>query len=126
MTDNQQISYVAGIVGDDPRDRETRSGTFLVLRLAVTIGYPKDGEQYGGTEWYDVVVKHPGLQAAVRNEVYRGARIVVQGNVSTKEYNGKTQYTIWADRIGLIEYLRRDQVATPAAVAPAPADELGF
>lgn len=69
---------------------------------------------------------HQTGQAAVKNEVYKGARIVVQGNVSSKEYNGKTQLSIWADRIGLIEFLRRDQVATPAAVTPAPADELGF
>lgn len=125
MTDNK-ISYVAGIVGDEPKLRSTSIGDLLNLRLAVTIGYPQDGDKYGGTEWYDVIVKNPGLQAAVQNEVYKGARIVVQGNVSVKPYNGKDQYSIWADRIGLVEYLRRDQVATPAAVAPAPADDLGF
>jgi single-stranded DNA-binding protein len=126
-----KISYIAGVVGSDPILREgTRLGDLVSFRVGVTTGYPKDGNQYGETDWYDVVVKNAGLQATVFSEVYRGAKVMAQGNVQEKTDNtGRLQRSMWADRIGLVEYLRREQAPQPASIgntAATPADELGF
>lgn len=139
MNQDQQIEYIAGAVGSDPESRGTKIGELVEFRLGVTRSYPRDGQQYGDTEWYSVMVKHPGLQQSVMNEVYKGAKVVVQGNVQSKTYNDKLQLSIWADRIGLVEYLRREQVSTPTrqaspevaafidrALESPPLDDLGF
>jgi len=132
---NSKIGYIAGIVAQEPVIRESRIGDLMNVRVAVTVSYPQDGAQYGETDWYDVVVKHKGLQASAMRELYKGAKIVAQGNIQEKpnQQTGKLEYTLWADRIGLVEYLRRDQVPEPttaagfaAASIASAADELGF
>lgn len=126
MNEDKTITYIAGAVGSDPQVKETRIGDLVEFRLGVTAAYPRDGEKYGDTRWYSVMVKNPGLQQAVLNEIYKGAKVTVQGSEQVKaDPNYGEQYSIWADRIGLVEYLRREQVATPAAVI-ASDDELGF
>ena len=125
--DRPKIAYVAGTAASDPQLRQgTKIGDLVSFRLAVTAHYPQQGEQYGETDWYDVTVKNAGLGQSVMNEIYKGAKVVAQGNVQTKPdpQTGETRYTIWADRVGLVEYLRREQVVQQAAVAVD--DELGF
>lgn len=119
------ITYVAGTVASDPERKESRIGELFNFRLAVTATLPGEGEKYGETHWYDVVTKNPGLGASILRDIYKGAKIMVQGRAETQEYNGGLQYSIWADRIALVEYLRREQIAQTAAPA-ASTDELGF
>jgi single-stranded DNA-binding protein len=120
-----KIDSIVGLVGSDPELRETAKGIYVRLSLSVTTAAKSQGEQYSPSEWWDVLIKDPGLQKTVLSEVYKGARVVAEGNPQVGEYNGKAQRAMWASRIGLVEWLRRDQAPAPAAVSAAQ-DELGF
>lgn len=127
MSDKTPVAYVAGTVGTELETRSSKIGDLTKFRMAVTREYG-DGAQ---PEWWSIVIKSEGLQASAKRELYRGAKIVVQGRPSSEEYNGKLQWSMWADKIGLVEYLRKEQAATPASQPVAVPDnnmpdDLGF
>lgn len=124
----QPLTYLAGVVATELEIKGTSVGQLVTFRLAVTTSYGEQGSN-GETTFWDVVVKNPGLQQTSLRDLYKGSKIAVQGRAKLSEYNGKIDHSIWADRIGLVDWLRREQASAPAAVTTSnteTGDELGF
>ena len=118
----RRVVSVAGTVGKAPTRKKTSKGDVVNFSLAVRTSYD-DGAQ---DTWFDVSVWNEGLQAAVLAEVYKGAKVAVEGPFQTRTYEGKEYPQISGSRVGLVEYLSRTPrtapfVATPAAAPPASA-----
>jgi primosomal replication protein N len=121
-----QFISTAGVVGKSPETKQTPKGEVLEFSLAVGMGYDKESP----TVWYDVSVWNEGLQKSVKREISKGSKIAVSGKLSAQDRGGRTYLKIQAGRVGLIEWLLREQApapaAAPAAATPAPADDLDF
>ena len=110
------LKSLAGRVGKDPVQRDTRKGTVVGFSIAVPTGY----DDADAPIWFDVSVFNEGLQASVLAEIQKGQQVAIEGFYSTREYNGKTYHQLTANRVGLIEYLARSKRQAPAS-APAAA-----
>ena len=116
--DKGQLVHIFGVVGKDPVVRSTRSGDVIGFSLAYSTGYDKDAP----TIWYDVSTFNEGLIASVGTEVYKGARVAVEGFLTHREYEGKSYPQIMAVQVGLIEFLnrtKREGTYVPAGAAAA-------
>jgi primosomal replication protein N len=121
-----QFISTAGVVGRSPEIKQTSKGEVLEFSLAVSMGYEKDSP----TVWYDVSVWNEGLQKSVQREISKGSKVAVTGKLSARENGGRTFLKITSARVGLIEWLLREQAPAPSQ-APVPAqaataDDLDF
>ena len=130
-----QFISTAGVVGRSPEIKPTSKGEVLEFSLAVNSGYEKDSPSI----WYDVSVWNEGLQKSVQREISKGSKVAVTGKLSARENGGRTFLKISAGRVGLIEWLLREQAPAPSAApikqagetnpgssSAAPADDLDF
>lgn len=115
---NDPVYGLVGVVGKDPKERQAGQRTVLEFSLAVTTSYAEGAVP----RWYDVTVWNEGLQASVREELYKGAKVAVEGFYKVREYNGRQYPQISATRVGIVDWLQRQgqQASRPAAPAPAP------
>ncbi len=129
------VSSVVGNVGSDPQIGDTKVGPVTKFSLATTTSYGERGvKDSGETEWIDVTVFHEGLQRTVQAEIYKGAKVAVEG--IKKDWtgrDGKNHPSISASRVGLVQWLTREQVPQADVVAEAtlakplfPEDDLPF
>ena len=113
------LVHIFGVVGKDPVVRQTSKSDVIGFSLAYSTGYDKEDE----TIWYDVSTFNEGLIESIKAEVYKGAKVAVEGFLSYREYNGKSYPQIMAVQVGLIEFLnrtKREGTFTPAGVAATP------
>lgn len=116
----KKVVAVAGVVGTDPQWREAGdAGDVLEFRLAVQTSYDEGAE----AKWFDVTVWNEKLQESVEAEVFRGAKVAVEGTYSSREYDGKTYFKINAAKVGLIEWLQRSKGNSSSRPAARPARE---
>jgi single-stranded DNA-binding protein len=80
--------------------------------LARPTGY---GEDAPPPRWLDIAVFNDEIRAQVLDKVRKGSRIAVEGTVTEKEYNGKTQYSMVASRVGEVDWFLRTQKSAPKA-----------
>jgi single-stranded DNA-binding protein len=113
------LFQTVGIVGRNPETKDTRSGEITVFSLAVNKSYDR-GDQ---PDWYDVAVFSEDLQRTVQAEIYKGAKVAVEGSLKIKEGGSRPYRDIAAARVGLVEWLRKDQVAGGRKAEPASAVE---
>lgn len=111
MPEYGDLSHITGNVGQDPRRKDTSKGPVVTFTVGETLSYGEGGK----TRWWDVTVWKEDLHPAVMAEVYRGAKVTVEGNARTENYNGKDQYRMSAFRVGLVTWLQKGQ--------PKPADD---
>jgi single-stranded DNA-binding protein len=124
VSNTKSYSYLIGNVVFDPETRPTRAGDSLRIRLAVEKGWTKeDGDL--GADFYDVTIFNDGLRARAKSEIYKGARgVAVTGWLEKGEYNGKPQWSLIADRVGLTEFFAASKKgASVPAPAPVESDE---
>lgn len=121
----RRVVAISGTVGKAPTNKQTSKGQVVNFSVAVKNSYDEGAQD----TWFDVSVWNEGLQASVIAEVYKGAKVAVEGTHSTREYEGKTYHQISGARVGLVDFLSRSArtepwvaapVAAPAAPAPAP------
>lgn len=98
-----------GNAGKDPITKTLPSGDeILTFSIAVSNGY---GNSFEGIDapaptWYDVTVWKEGLQALVRESIYRGTTVAVEGTLTTREANGNTYRDIRASKVWVCTQLR--------------------
>lgn len=114
------LFQTVGRVGRDPETKTGQKGDFVVFTLAVDESYDDDAAPI----WYDVSVFNEGLQATVLRDIYKGAKVAIEGNLTYREYQGKEYPRISAFKVGLVEWLRKEQTAgsrRPERSRPQPA-----
>lgn len=124
-TNNDPVYGLVGVVGKDPKQKTVgaQARTVTEFSLAVTTGYGDDNKP----TWYDVSVWNEGLQESVKAELYKGAKVAVEGFYTVREYNGNQYPQLRASRVGLIEWLAKTpfngaaRTATATTPGPAPA-----
>ncbi len=109
VSDYPPLQQIAGNVGRDPEVRNTGKGDVVKFSVAVSRGYGDDAP----TEWYDAAVFNDQLRPVVLREIHKGTRVVLEGTVKERQVDGKTYRDFVANRVGVVEWLRRDQA--PAA-----------
>lgn len=100
------LQQVVGVVGRNPEIKTTGGGDIVKFSLAVTRQY--DREAPGATQWIDVAVFNEELQPRVMDEVYKGAKVAVEGNLKNREVNGKTYTDMVAMRVGLVAWIAKN------------------
>jgi single-strand DNA-binding protein len=91
------ITTVAGNLGKDAVAKSTQDGTQLCqFSLGASIGYG-DRKQ---TIWFDVTKWGKGTDK-LADMLTKGTKVTVSGELSTREYEGKTYLQIRADHLTL-------------------------
>lgn len=128
-----------GRMGKDPEIRSTSGGNMVAnFSLATDESYKKDGEKVKKTEWHNIVVWGPSVEAFVQPYLHKGDMIYVEGKLQTRSWedkkSGGTRYTTEVnvtDIRGLVTGGQDDAPAsknagsakTTAAAAPELRDE---
>lgn len=88
-----------GRVGRDPEVRYTSSGSAVANFTVATDESYKDrsGEKQKKTEWHNIVVWGPSVEAFVQPYVKKGSLVYIEGKLQTRAWedkkNGGTRYT---------------------------------
>lgn len=88
-----------GNLGADPEVRHTQSGQKIVSMSIATSERWKDqrsGETRERTEWHRVVIFNEGLANVAEKYLVKGAKILVEGKLSTRKWQdqqGNDRYT---------------------------------
>lgn len=98
------LVHKVGTVGRNPERKDTSAGEIVKFSLAVNKQY---GEGADNTEWIDVAVWKPELGESVMQEVYKGAKVAVEGNLKSREVEGKTYWDFSAFRVGLVAWITK-------------------
>lgn len=101
----KKVISLAGVVGTDPEIRDTDYGEVANFRLAVTTSYEEGAE----SKWFDVAVWNEGLIDSVEQEIYKGAKVAVEGTYSVRTVDGIDYPKVNAARVGLVEWLSRSK-----------------
>jgi single-strand DNA-binding protein len=88
---------ILGNVGKTPETREAGSGTVTGFSMAVSDGW---GDKKT-TIWFDVSVWGKRGEV-IANNVNKGDKLCVTGDLSTREYNGKTYLTVNASDFSFV------------------------
>lgn len=121
MSDYPDLVQRVGVVGRAPETKTTGSGkTIVKFSLAVTKQY---GQGENNTEWIEVAVFNQDLQPRVLDEVYKGAKVAVEGNLKVTERDGKTFKDFIALRVGLVAWIAKSGAKQQTA---APDDDDAF
>jgi single-strand DNA-binding protein len=103
---------IAGNVGKDAEVRQTQGGQSVTgFTVAVT-------DRQKATTWFDVSLWGKRGET-VAQYVTKGAKIVVTGELSTREHNGKTYLTVNASDVTLMGGKREES----SAISPQPAGQ---
>lgn len=78
-----------GNLGRDPQIRMTKTGkTVATFSIAVTERYNVDGDWKEIVDWFNVVAWGK-LAEKAGNQLYKGSKVLVDGRMSTRSYEGK-------------------------------------
>lgn len=92
------ILTLAGNVGKDAQHKQTQGGTDICsFSVGVSTGY---GENKA-TTWVDVTKWGKGAEGLAR-VLRKGSKVAVSGELSTREYNGKTYIQCRADTVTIM------------------------
>lgn len=86
-------AQLIGHVGKDPEIRTMQGGGKVASFSVATSEACKDkktGERREKTEWHRVVIYGPGLIGVVEKYVKKGAKLYVEGQLSTRMWEDKT------------------------------------
>jgi len=114
---------LSGHLGADPAQRTVAGKTITEFNLANTTGY---GDKKT-TNWFRVTVWHESTATYVQNYAKKGSYVIVQGELTLREYQDKQGATRLSAEIAVnrsedLELPRTSAPAESAPVArPAPA-----
>jgi len=90
MSYNRAI--LSGNVGGDPDIRHTQAGKKIASFSLATSESWKDratGERKETTEWHRIVVFNEALAGIVEQYVQKGSKVLVEGQIKTREYEDR-------------------------------------
>ena len=103
-----------GFTGGDAEARTNNNRSFTTLSLATKSSYKKDDKYISHTEWHRCVVF--GKLAEFAKTLTKGAHILVEGELRSREYDSKktdTKQRLWEIRVTSILKLDRAEKAAP-------------
>ena len=104
--EKQPLVRFIGNAVTDPE--ETKNGAATKFRFAMSDGYGDDAV----TTFYDVVATKDPLREAIRAQVYKGAKLAIEGNEKVDNYNPeKPQHSIFPAMIFVAENIKTKSVA---------------
>jgi len=104
---------ISGHLGADPATRQVAGKTITEFNLANSTGY---GDRKT-TNWFRVTVWHESTATYVQNYAKKGAYVVVQGELTLREYQDKQG----ASRLSAeIAVNRSEDLELPRTSAPEP------
>ena len=100
--ERQPLVKFIGTAITEPED--TKNGAATKFRFVSADGYGDDANK----TFYDVLTKNPDLRNAIKQHVYKGAKLAIEGNEKVdREYNpDKPQYTIFATLIYTVQNIK--------------------
>lgn len=113
MPDKKKLTQILGRVGKDPIIKETPKGELVEFSVAVSNSYDA-----GDTTWYQIAVFNDALRGPVKESVFKGATVAIEGNLSTREVQGKVYYNVTAFKVGIVDYIKRDGSGTASNDVP--------
>jgi single-strand DNA-binding protein len=116
---NMQIITIDGNVGKDGQTRQVREQSVFSFPVAVKQGWGDNTK----TNWYRVNVW--GKRAETLSQmVGKGSKVVVVGELSIGEWEGKPQYDIRASEVVLMSGGQKPQQAPQQTKQPAYQDDM--
>jgi len=104
---------ITGHLGADPAQRTVAGKTITEFKLANSVGY---GDKKT-TNWFRVTVWHESTATYVQNYAKKGSYVVVQGELTLREYTDKNG----ASRLSAeIAVNRSEDLELPRTSAPEP------
>jgi single-strand DNA-binding protein len=104
---------LSGHLGADPAQRTVAGKTITEFNLANTTGY---GDKKT-TNWFRVTVWHESTATYVQNYAKKGSYVVVQGELTLREYTDKNGATRLSAEIAVN---RSEDLELPRATGPVP------
>jgi len=89
--------FIAGNVGKDAEHKTTGNSELCSFSVAVSVGYGESKQ----TVWVDVTKWGKGAQG-LAGILKTGSRVAVSGEMSMREYNGKTYVQCRADNVTIL------------------------
>lgn len=98
MANTVNKAILVGRLGKEPEIRFTPGGQAVAnFSIATDESYKKDGEKVKKTEWHNIVVWGPSVEAFIQPYVHQGDLVYVEGKLQTRSWeakdNGGTRYT---------------------------------
>lgn len=92
-----------GHVGADPETRHTQAGKAIVnLSLATSESWKDEhGSKHERTEWHRLVIFNEALAKVAQQFVKKGARLYVQGELSTRKWTDDKGVQRWSTEVHL-------------------------
>ena len=92
-------TFFTGRIGKDAETRHTQSGAAVAsFSVAVDIGYGDKKE----TLWLDCSIWGKRAEGGLIQYLVKGAQVAITGDLSAREYNGKTYLQVRVDEIDLM------------------------
>jgi single-strand DNA-binding protein len=104
---------ITGHLGADPAQRTVAGKTITEFNLANSTGY---GDRKT-TNWFRVTVWHESTATYVQNYAQKGSYVVVQGELTLREYTDKQGATRLSAEIAVN---RSEDLELPRATGPVP------
>jgi single-strand DNA-binding protein len=104
---------ITGHLGADPATRQVAGKTITEFNLANTTGY---GDKKT-TNWFRVTVWHESTATYVQNYAQKGSYVVVQGELTLREYTDKNGAARLSAEIAVN---RSEDLELPRATGPVP------
>jgi single-strand DNA-binding protein len=109
--------FIAGNVGKDAEHKTTGNSELCNFSVAVSVGYGENKQ----TVWVDVTKWGKGAQG-LAGILKKGSRVAVSGEMSMREYNGKTYVQCRADNVTILGTPQAAASGGYATPAPTPSD----
>ena len=117
---------IAGNIGRNAETRNTQSGDSVT---GFSVAVEERQGQDKRTIWFDVSIWGK-RGSSLAQYLTKGTRVAVAGDLSTREYDGKTYLTIRADQVTLLgggeRQERREESQTRGPVDDLDGDDLPF
>lgn len=115
---------IAGNIGKDASVRSTQAGDKVA---SWSVAVEERAGQEKRTVWFDVSLWGKRGES-LAPYLTKGSKVAVSGDLSTREYEGKTYLTVRADQVTLMGGKpaddRGDSYEPPAPASPAPSRDL--
>jgi single-stranded DNA-binding protein len=92
------LIHVIGAISQSPTWRTTAKGDILSLSVAETLKY-RTQEHEGISRFFDTVIWDTEVGKAVARDLYKGAKVAIEGTYEEQEYDGKVRHSLYAYKI---------------------------
>lgn len=109
MSDRAFVQAI-GTVSIAPQRKAAMGKTVVEFSLAEQLGYSVPGTNtFPPSRFLNCSVWDEVLGAAVMNDLYKGAKIGIQGTIKDRQYEGKTFHDVYVYRVWVLEALAHSE-----------------